>query len=78
MVCRAESYAGEVGSERVSMIVWQAVARLRRSRLFVSLAPMCDPRHVDGFGRVVNLADNAVVTHTNAPFVSPPLSFLHP
>jgi hypothetical protein len=37
--------------------------------ILVNLAPMRDPRHVDGFGGVVNLVDNAVIAQTNAPLI---------
>ena len=38
-------------------------------RLFVDLASVRDPRHIDGSGRVVNDVDDPVITDTNPPFV---------
>jgi hypothetical protein len=46
------------------------------SRLFVDLAPMGYPRHVDRSRRVVNDVHNPVVTNPNPPFVVAALEFL--
>jgi hypothetical protein len=35
----------------------------------MDIAPVRDPRHVDGSGRIVNDVNYAVVTNTNPPFL---------
>ncbi len=44
--------------------------------LFVNLAPVRDPRHIDSSGRVVNLVHNTVIAGANPPFATAALEFL--
>ena len=44
--------------------------------LFINLAPVCNSRHIHRSGSVVNLVYNAVITHTNTPFVIAACEFL--
>lgn len=58
--------SGELGAD----------ATTKSFRLFVDLAPVCNPRHSDGFGGVVNFVDDAVVSYANTPFAVATLQFL--
>jgi hypothetical protein len=57
------------------LILQVRARRLAASRLFIYLAPVRDPRHIDGSGRVVNDVNYPVVTDTNPPFVIAVLEF---
>src|SRR5713226_5589007 len=69
--------SGKTGISNVSRerfrAEWSAYAR---KWLPVDLASMRDPRHVDCFGRIVNLVDNAVITDSNTPFLISALELL--
>jgi hypothetical protein len=43
--------------------------------LFIDIAPVRDPRHIDGSGNIVNDVNDPVRTNTNPPFVIAALEF---
>ena len=45
------------------------------AHLFIDIASVRDPRHIDGSGSIVNDVNDPVVTNTNSPFVIAALEF---